>query len=83
MCLKKYSSQYIYIFYSDSIAASGAGSLQINLGRTNLSVCFVAQALDTIAPVQSDADLLISRHEPLQFGIEFDILTGENVAVML
>ena len=83
MCLKKYSSQYIYIFYSDSIAASRAGSLQINLGRTNLSVCFVAQALDTIAPVQSHADLLVSRHEPLQFGIEFDILTGENVAVML
>ena len=43
----------------------------------------MAQALDTLPPVQRYTDLLISRHEPLQFGIEFDVLTGENVAVML
>lgn len=43
----------------------------------------MSQGLDAVSPVECVADLLISLHEPFQFSVKFDVLTGKNIAVML
>lgn len=68
---------------SVAIATAWGRPLEVLVAGTNLGLGLVSKCLNTVTPVQSHSNLLVSVDETLQLGIELDVLTGENVAVVL
>lgn len=50
---------------------------------TDLRVGLVTQGLHSVPSVESGPNLLVSVDETLELGVEFDVLAGEDVAVVL
>ena len=50
---------------------------------TDLRVGLVTQGLHSVPSVESGPNLLVSVYETLELGVEFDVLAGEDVAVVL
>ena len=63
--------------------AAGRRSLQVLVRLPHFDVSLVAERLDAVPPVQSHPNLLVRVHESLQLCVKFDVLAGQNVAVVL
>lgn len=50
---------------------------------TNFGFCLVAECLNTVPSIECGADLFIRVNETLEFGVQFDVLAGEDVAMVL
>ena len=70
-------------YSSVSIATAWGRPLEVLVAGTNLGLGLVSKSINTITPVQSHSNLLVSVDETLQLGVQLDVLTGKNVAVVL
>ena len=50
---------------------------------TNLGFCLVAEVLDAVSSIESGTDLFVCVNETLELGVQFDVLAGEDVTVVL
>jgi len=59
------------------------GALKVLVRLAHLCLGSVAEGVHTVAAVQSHANLFISLHKTLQFGVQLDVLASQHVAVVL
>lgn len=64
-------------------AAAGRRALQVLVRGPHLVFGLVTQGLHAVTSVQGHSNLLVCAHESLQFSVQLDILSSENVAVVL
>lgn len=62
---------------------AGAGPLKNVVGGPHLTFSLVSKLINTIATVQSAADLFISLNKSLEFNSQISVLINENIAMVL
>lgn len=50
---------------------------------TNFVLCLVAESLNAVSSVERSTNLFICVNETLELGVQFDVLAGEDVAMVL
>ena len=58
-------------------------TLQVGVGNAQVSLCLVAEVLNSITSVKGGSDLLICLHESLQLLVDLNVLASEHIAVVL
>lgn len=73
---------YVVSIVSHSSSARG-DALQMGIGLTHFSVGLVAKSIHAVTSVQLGSDLLVSLDKTLEFSVDFNVLTGKHIAMVL